>query len=155
VGTNFEGHLLTAQAAARQMIMQGGGGRIIVTSSVTGNQAIKYLSAYRDDQGGLQMLVRNLVLELSPHGITINAVAPGRSRTSAIFADDPDYDANWGRVVPLGRVGRPEDVLGAVLFLASGAAAYISGVTLMVDGGWTCYSPTPDLEFVERRARAD
>src|SRR6478672_10516476 len=77
VNTNLKGTYFTAQAAAREMARQGDGGRIIVTSSVTGLQAVPYLSAYGMTKGGLQMLVRNLVLELSPYNITINTVAPG------------------------------------------------------------------------------
>ncbi|MEJ7654463.1 MAG: SDR family oxidoreductase [Chloroflexia bacterium] len=131
----------------------GRGGRIIVTSSVTGNQAVQYLSAYAMTKGGLQMLVRNLVLELSPHGITINAVAPGPITNERNLQDDPEYDEKWAQVVPLGRVGRSSDVLGAVLYFASDASSWVTGSTLLVDGGWTTYSPTPGFEFVEREGR--
>jgi len=153
VGVNLKGTYFTAQAAARQMVEQGGGGRIIVTSSVTGNQAVQYLSAYAMTKGGLQMLVRNLVLELSPHGITINAVAPGPITNERNLQDDPEYDEKWAQVVPLGRVGRSSDVLGAVLYFASDASSWVTGSTLLVDGGWTTYSPTPGFEFVEREGR--
>ncbi len=151
VGTNLRGVYFTAQAAAREMVRQGSGGRIIVTSSVVGNQAMRYLSAYAMTKGGLQMLVRNLVLELSPHGITINAIAPGAIVNERNLADDPEYEASWGRVVPLGRAGWPRDVVGAALFLASDAAGYITGATLPIDGGLGSYCPTPGFEFVETR----
>jgi glucose 1-dehydrogenase len=149
VSTNLKGTYFTAQAAARQMVRQGMGGRIIITSSVTGNQAVQHLSAYAMSKGGVQMLARNLVLELSPHGITVNAVAPGPIVNERNLADDPDYEARWAKMVPVGRAGHPKDVLAAVLFLASDEAGFINGVTVMVDGGWTCYSPTPGFEFVE------
>jgi NAD(P)-dependent dehydrogenase (short-subunit alcohol dehydrogenase family) len=153
VSTNLKGTYFTAQAAARQMVKQGGGGRIIVTSSVTGLQAVQYLSAYAMTKGGLNMLMRNLVLELSPHNITINAIAPGAIVNERNLSDDPDYETKWAGVVPIRRAGRPEDVAAAALFLASDEAGYITGTTLAVDGGWTCYSPTPGFEFVEREGR--
>ncbi len=151
--TNLKGTYFTAQAAARRMVEQGEGGRIIVTSSVTGNQAVPYLSAYAMTKGGVQMLVRNLVLELSPYQITINAVAPGSIVNERNLRDDPNYADDWAGVVPLGRAGQPQDVASAVLFFASDEAAWITGTTLVVDGGWTAYSPTPGFEFVEREGR--
>lgn len=153
VGTNLKGAYFTAQAAAREMVRQGGGGRILVTSSVTGLQAVRYLSAYGMTKGGLQMLVRNLVLELSPHNITVNAVAPGAITNERNLEDDPEYETKWAGVVPLRRAGQPADVVGAALFLVSDEAAWITGQTLVVDGGWTSYSPTPGFEFVEREGR--
>jgi 3-oxoacyl-[acyl-carrier protein] reductase len=153
VQTNLKGVYFTAQAAARQMAAQGEGGRIIITSSVTGVQAVPYLSAYGMTKGGLQQLARNLVLELSPYGITINAVAPGSILNERNLADDPDYGPKWAEVIPLGRAGEPQDVVEAILFLASDGAGWITGQTLIVDGGWTAYSPTPGFEFVEREGR--
>ena len=153
VDTNLKGTYFTAQAAAREMVRQGGGGRIIVTSSVTGNQSVQYLSAYATTKGGLQMLVRNLVLELSPYNITINAVAPGAISNERNLRDDPNYDTDWAGVIPIRRVGQPRDVVAAVLFYASDEAGFITGTTLTVDGGWTSYSPTPGFEFVEKEGR--
>ncbi|MEO8288030.1 MAG: SDR family NAD(P)-dependent oxidoreductase [Chloroflexota bacterium] len=153
VGTNLKGTYFTAQAAARQMAKQGDGGRIILTSSVTGNQAVQYLSAYAMTKGGIQMLARNLVLELSPYGITINAVAPGAIMNERNLSDDPDYEEKWAGVIPMRRVGWPRDVAAAVLFLASDEASFITGTTIIVDGGWTAYSPTPGFEFVEKEDR--
>ncbi len=153
VGTNLKGTYFTAQAAAREMVRQGGGGRIIITSSVTGIQAVQYLSAYGMTKGGLQMLVRNLVLELSPYNITINAIAPGAITNERNLQDDPEYDTKWAGVIPLRRAGQPADVVSAALFLASEEAGWITGQTLVVDGGWTSYSPTPGFEFVEREGR--
>lgn len=153
VGTNLKGTYFTAQTAAREMVRQGRGGRIIVTSSVTGNQAVQYLSAYAMTKGGVQMLVRNLVLELSPYNITVNALAPGAITNERNLEDDPEYETKWAGVVPLRRAGQPSDVVGAALFLASDSASWITGQTLIVDGGWTAYSPTPGFEFVEREGR--
>jgi 3-oxoacyl-[acyl-carrier protein] reductase len=143
VNTNLKGTYFTAQAAARQMLKQGSAGRIILTSSVTGNQAVQYLSAYAMTKAGIQMLAKNLVLELSPHGITINAVAPGSITNERNMSDDPDYDTNWAGVIPLRRAGKPADIAAAVLFLASDEASFINGQTIIVDGGWTSFSPAP------------
>ena len=153
VDTNLKGTYFTAQAAAREMVRQGGGGRIIMTSSVTGTQAVQYLSAYGMTKGGIQMLARNLVLELSPYGITVNAVAPGSISNERNLKDDPEYDTKWAGVIPVKRVGQPSDVVAAVLFLASDEAGFVNGQTIVVDGGWTAYSPTPGFEFVEREGR--
>jgi 3-oxoacyl-[acyl-carrier protein] reductase len=153
VNTNLKGAYFTAQAAARQMAQQGSGGRIILTSSVTGVVAVPYLSAYGMTKSGLQQLARNLVLELSPYGITINAVAPGSILNERNLQDDPDYGPKWAEVIPLHRAGGPQDVVEAILFLASDGAGWITGQTLVVDGGWTAYSPTPGFEFVEREGR--
>ena len=143
VGVNLKGGYFTAQAAARQMVRQGTGGRIIITSSVTGNQAVPSLATYGMTKGGLQMLARALVLELGPHGITVNAVAPGPIVNERNLRDDPQYAEHWAGVVPLGRAGYPADIAAAAVFLASDEAGYINGQTLIVDGGWTTYSPTP------------
>jgi glucose 1-dehydrogenase len=153
VDTNLKGTYFTAQASAREMVKQGGGGRIIMTSSVTGTQAVQYLSAYAMTKGGIQMLARNLVLELSPYGITVNAVAPGSISNERNLNDDPEYDTKWAGVIPVRRVGQPADVVAAVLFLASDEASFVNGQTIVVDGGWTAYSPTPGFEFVEREGR--
>lgn len=148
---NLRGTYFLAQAAARQMRDQGQGGRILFTSSVTGHQAIQYLSAYGMSKAALEMLARNLVVELSPHHITVNCIAPGATTTPRNLADDPNYDTVWGRIVPTGKVCKPEDIAQAALFLLSPGASQITGQTLIVDGGWSAISPTPSLDFVEKK----
>ncbi len=150
LGVNLRGSFFLAQAAARQMRSQGQGGRIVLMSSVTGHQAIRYIAAYAMTKAALEMMAKNLVLELSPHGITINAVAPGATLTPRNLKDDPDYETIWGKVTPMGRVAQPEDIAHAALFLASPQSNQITGQTLIVDGGWTAVSPTPSLDFVEQ-----
>lgn len=149
MGVNLRGTFFTAQAAARQM-RNSGGGRIVLMSSVTGHQAVKYLAAYGMTKAAIEMLAKNLVVELSPYNITINTVAPGATLTPRNLADDADYVANWGEVIPMGQVAQPEDIAQAVLFLASDAARMITGQTLVVDGGWTATSPTPGIRFRRR-----
>lgn len=148
---NLRGSFFLAQAAARQMREQGRGGRILLISSVTGHQAIRYVTAYAMTKAALEMMARSLVLELSPHNITINCVAPGATLTPRNLKDDPNYAQSWGQVTPLGRVAEPEDIARAALFFLSEAAAYITGQSLVVDGGWTATSPTPRLDFVEKK----
>jgi NAD(P)-dependent dehydrogenase (short-subunit alcohol dehydrogenase family) len=154
VGVNLRGTYFLAQAAAQEMVKQGAGGRIIITSSVTGVQAVENLSAYAMTKGGLQALTRNLVVELSPYNITVNCVAPGSITNERNLRDDPEYDTKWATVIPLGRAGEPADVANAVLFFASDEAQWITGQTLIVDGGWTAISPSPELDNVESEERA-
>lgn len=150
LSVNLRGAFFLAQAAARQMRSQGQGGRIVLMSSVTGHQAIRYIAAYAMTKAALEMLAKNLVLELSPHSITINAVAPGATLTPRNLKDDPNYATIWSNVTPMGRVAQPADIAHAVLFLASPQSRQITGQTLIVDGGWTVVSPTPSLDFVEQ-----
>lgn len=149
LNVNLGGSFFLAQAAARQMREQGEGGRILFMSSVTGYQAIEYLSAYALTKAALRMLARQLVVELSPHAITVNALAPGATLTPRNLADDPDYAAHWSAITPTRQVGTVADIANAALFLLSPQAAQISGQTLVVDGGWTVTSPVPSLDFVE------
>ena len=148
VGVNLRGSFFLAQAAARQMREQKSGGRIVLMSSVTGHQAVPFLSAYGMTKAGLEMLARNLVIELSPHDITINCVAPGAVVTPRNLKDDPNYETTWGRLLPTGKAVQPSDIANAVLFLLSKESAQITGQTLVVDGGWSATSPVPAFEFV-------
>jgi 3-oxoacyl-[acyl-carrier protein] reductase len=148
VGINLRGSYFLAQAA-RQMRAQGSSGRILLMSSVTGHQAIRYLSCYAMTKAALEMLARNLVIELSPYGITINAVAPGATITPRNLTDDPNYEAVWGALIPTQHAISVEDIAQAALFLLSPQASQITGQTLIVDGGWSAVSPTPPLDFVQ------
>ena len=147
VSVNLRGTYFLAQAAARQFRAQGSGGRIVLMSSVTGHQAVPYLSAYGMTKAALEMLARNLVLELSPHGITINCVAPGAVITPRNLNDDPHYEATWSALTPVGQAIQVEDIANAVLFLASPASSRITGQAIVVDGGWSATSPIPDMEY--------
>jgi glucose 1-dehydrogenase len=140
---NLSGSFFLAQAAARQMRSQGEGGSIVFTSSVTGHQAHRHLTAYGMSKAALEMLARGLVVELSPYRITVNAVAPGATLTERTAAD-ADYAATWQRLTPMGRAATPSDIASAVLFLAGPEARHITGQTLVVDGGWSVVSPGPD-----------
>lgn len=141
---NLKGNFFTAQAAAKAMIAANSSGRILLMSSVTGVQAIHNLGAYGVTKAGIRMMARVLALELGQYGITVNAIAPGSTVTERTLTDDPNYAQNWAEVNPTGRAGHVADIVETALFLASPGARQITGQTLIVDGGWTIYSPVPD-----------
>lgn len=151
VSVNLGGSFFLAQAAARHMREQKTGGRILLMSSNVGHQGIRNLSAYAMTKAALEMLARALVLELSAYGITINCLAPGATVTPRNLADDPNYAQAWSRVIPIGRAATPQDIAEAALFLLSPSARQITGQTLIVDGGWTAVSPTPPMEFADKK----
>ena len=154
VATNLRGTFFTAQAAARRMVEQGAGGRIVLTASVNARRAIETLSAYAATKAGIEALARNLAVELSPLGITVNAVAPGSTVNERNLAGDPHYGERWAAITPAGRVGRGEDMLAAVRYLVSEEAGYITGQTIVVDGGWTAAGRAPDdVERLAERLR--
>ena|SRR5579875_2824796 len=133
---NLTGALLTAQAAARRMVPHKRG-CIIFMASIAGIDPLPGLGAYSISKAGLLGLMRALAKELGPYGIRVNAVAPGLIETrfsAALFQDRAMYEPIIRRT-PLGRHGQPEDVTGAVVFLASEGASYLTGQVLIVDGG--------------------
>lgn len=142
IATNLLGSFFFAQLAARQMRKQGEGGRILFMSSVTGHQAHRNLAAYGMTKAALEMLARALVVELSEHRITVNTIAPGATLTERT-ASDASYEAIWSQLTPLGRPASVEDVAHAAMYLLSDEARHITGQTLVIDGGWTCVSPSP------------
>jgi glucose 1-dehydrogenase len=139
---NLAGSFFLAQAAAKQMKAQGSGGSILFMSSVVGHQAHKNLAAYAITKAGIEMLAKNLVEELSPYKITVNAVAPGATLTERTL-HDAGYEKTWSRITPLGKPATVNDIAKAALFLVSPDAKHITGQSLVVDGGWTSVSPMP------------
>jgi NAD(P)-dependent dehydrogenase (short-subunit alcohol dehydrogenase family) len=111
-------------------------------SSVTGHQAHKDLAVYSMTKAALEMLAKNLVSEIAAYSINVNAIAPGATITERT-ANDPGYEKTWSRITPLGRPAYPSDIANAALFLVSSKARHITGQTLIIDGGWTCMSPSP------------
>ena len=111
-------------------------------SSVTGHQAHKNLAAYGMSKAALEMLAKNLVIELSEYKININTIAPGATITERTL-DDPDYVKTWSRITPMGRPADVSDIADTALFLVSDKARHITGQSLIVDGGWTSISPSP------------
>ena len=139
---NLGGSFFIAQAAAKQMKQQERGGTLLFMSSVTGHQAHKNLAAYGMSKAALEMLAKNLVIELSPYKININAIAPGATATERTL-EDPAYEKTWSSITPMGRPASVKDIASAVLFFVSDEAKHITGQTLVVDGGWTSVSPSP------------
>ncbi|HUY99802.1 MAG TPA: glucose 1-dehydrogenase [Thermomicrobiaceae bacterium] len=136
---DLKGPFLVGQAAARQMVSSGTHGSIIATSSVSAHSAQPELVHYQAAKAGVTMLVRGMALELAPHGIRVNAIAPGlieTNLTTRIF-ETPELLAARVSRIPLGRAGRPEDLVGAAIFLASDEAGWVSGSTITVDGGFS------------------
>ena len=140
--TNLGGSFFLAQAAARQIKKQGDGGSILLMPSVTGHQAHKNLAAYGMTKAALEMLAKNLVIELSPYKITVNAIAPGATITERTV-EDAAYVKTWSNITPMGRPATTEDIAHAALFLVSPQARHITGQSLIIDGGWTSVSPSP------------
>jgi len=135
---NLRGLFFACQAAGRRMIAQGHG-RIVNMSSQAGVVGIRRHAVYSASKGGVNLLIKVLALEWAPHGVTVNAVAPTFIRTpgTAERLDHPAFLADVLWRLPIGHVGTPMDVAGAVIYLASPAAALVTGSILLVDGGWT------------------
>jgi len=140
---NMAGTFFLTQAAAQQMKNQQQGGSILLMSSVVGVQSHKYLAAYAMTKAAIRMLAQNLVIELSPHRIRINTIAPGATITERTMAIEPEYDETWSNLTPLRKPATTGDIADAALFLLSDQAGHITGQTLVVDGGWTAVSPAP------------
>jgi len=131
--TNLKGCFLCTQRAARHM--REGGGRIINIGSGCNKVAFPNLVDYTASKGGIEMFTKVAAVELGPHRITVNCVAPGAVEIERTQLEAGDYAATWAKLTPLGRVGQPADVARAVVFLASDAADFITGQTIWVDGG--------------------
>lgn len=137
LNVNLRGPFFLAQAFVRHLRDSGRGGRIINNSSVHEELPFPNFTSYCASKGGLKMFMRNLAIELAPLGITVNNVAPGAIETpiNRALMNRPDKLARLLANIPAGRLGQPRDVAGAVAFLASEEAGYITGTTLVIDGG--------------------
>jgi glucose 1-dehydrogenase len=139
ININLRGTFLTCQAVARAMVRGQAAGRIVNISSNSQVMATPLAAHYAASKGGVAALTRSMALELAPRGITANLVCPGPTLTDmnrAAFSD-PAFRAERERTVPVGRLGEPEDVAGAVVFLAAESSAFITGAALFIDGGQT------------------
>jgi 2-deoxy-D-gluconate 3-dehydrogenase len=133
---NVEGAFFVAQEAAKRMIAKGVGGSIINLSSILADAPIKGSAAYAMSKAAISQMTKSLALEWAPHGIRVNAIAPGwfPTRLNETIMDGPAKGFLKGRN-PMRRLGEPEDIDGAVLMLASDASSYITGTVITIDGG--------------------
>lgn len=139
VAVNLKGTFFVSQEVGHGMIAAGKGGRIINLSSQAGFVALPTESVYCMTKAAIAHLTKCLAVEWAAHGITVNAVAPTFIRTpgTAKWLENETFRRDLLARIPLGRVGEPSDVTGAIVFLASPAASMITGATLLIDGGWT------------------
>ena len=142
IRTNLKGCFLCTQAAARHM-RDAGGGAIVNIGSGCNKVPFPGLVAYTASKGGIEMLTKVAAVELAPHRIRVNCVAPGAVEVERTRLEIDDYAGTWGAVTPLGRVGTPEDVARAVRFLVGDDSRFVTGQTLWVDGGLFTQPPWP------------
>ncbi len=142
IRTNLKGTFLCTQRAAKLMAGQRFG-RIINIGSGSNKAPFPNLVDYTASKGGIEMFTRVAAVELGYYGITVNCVAPGAIEIERTKTEAPDYATTWSPLTPLGRVGRPEDVAGVVVFLTTPQAEFITAQTLYVDGGLWSQIPWP------------
>jgi NAD(P)-dependent dehydrogenase (short-subunit alcohol dehydrogenase family) len=135
LAANLHGYFYGCRAAARRL---GPGGRIVNVGSAAATQAVAGLGAYTAAKGAILGLTKVLAIELAPAGVTVNALSPGATETPMnARAYTPEVRARYAERIALGRIGSPEEVADAAVFLASDAARYVTGHDLLVDGGLT------------------
>jgi NAD(P)-dependent dehydrogenase (short-subunit alcohol dehydrogenase family) len=144
IRTNLKGCFLNTQAAALRMVAAGTGGAIVNLGSGCNRLAFPRLVDYTASKGGIEQFTKVAALELGPHGIRVNCVEPGAIETARTRAEAPDYAGQWSPLTPLRRVGTVEDVAAAVVWLAGPQSAFVSGQTLLVDGGVFSQAAWPD-----------
>lgn len=144
IDVNLTGHFLCSHKAALIMA-RAGGGVIINMSSGGATQAHRCFAAYDATKGGVEALTRAMALDLGPYGIRVNALMPGSIDTSGLSLEDRSYR---GENLPLGRIGDPQDMTGAALFLASDDASYMTGDVIKVDGGMTAQQRSATVDIM-------
>jgi NAD(P)-dependent dehydrogenase (short-subunit alcohol dehydrogenase family) len=144
--TNLTSVYLCSRRAATIMVDQGRGGAIVNISSFAAARSHRNMAAYDTSKGGVEAFTRAAALDLGPFAIRVNAIGPGDIRTERLGPHSPEEANRRGATVPLGRVGEPEEVAAAVVFLASREASYITGHVLYVDGGVLAQLRSPQVD---------
>lgn len=141
LNVNLKGMFFATQAFVQHCRAAGRPGKVVNISSVHEDLAFPNFAAYCASKGGVRMLTRTLAVELGPFGITINSIAPGAIETpiNTKLLNDPVKLESLARQIPLGRLGKPADVAGLVVFLASNDSDYVTGTTYLIDGGLTVF----------------
>ncbi|MDD9270479.1 SDR family NAD(P)-dependent oxidoreductase [Paenibacillus sp. GCM10023248] len=137
MNVNLKGAFLVSQRAAKEMVRQGAGGSIIQMSSVNGLAAESEQAHYNASKGGLNLLMMSMALELAEHGIRVNSLCPGfiETRLTQPLIDNPQAIGNYVMSIPMRKVGQPEDIADAALFMASDESRYMTGHCMVIDGG--------------------
>lgn len=143
---NVTGAFHCTQSATREMVAARIGGSIVMISSIGARRAHRRSVAYDATKGALESATRALALDLAPHGVRVNAVAPGRISNDRFEELTPAQQRGAGAAIPLGRAGTPHEVAAAVSFLCSDDASYITGHVLAVDGGLAAQARSPAEE---------
>lgn len=140
IATNLRGYFLYARSAGKRMVAQGSG-KVINISSIMGQVALPGQAAYASSKGGVEQLTKVMALEWAQNGVQVNSIGPTYFETELtrpLFEDEERHDFITGRT-PMGRWGQPHELAGAVIFLASDASNFVTGQSLLVDGGWTAW----------------
>lgn len=136
IRSNLTHLLLCTQRVARAMVAAGTGGSIVNVTSIEGTRAAPGYAAYSAAKAGVINLTKTAALELAPHGIRVNCLAPDVTMTEGLMSiAQPGFEASIANMVPMGRAGHVDEMAGAAVFLASGLSSYVTGQTIHVDGG--------------------
>jgi NAD(P)-dependent dehydrogenase (short-subunit alcohol dehydrogenase family) len=146
IAVNLTGAFLCAQRAARHMVKQGHGGRIVNVTSILDREVLEGGGAYCAGKAALRQLTRLMALELAPHGIRVNGVAPGETATAMNFDGEVDAATIARPVTPLARPGRSEEIASTIAFLLSEASNYMTGEVILVDGGLALHGGPQSLQ---------
>lgn len=140
IDVKVNGTYLMAHIAARYMIRDGIKGSIVSTASISGSiiNLPQPQAAYNTSKAGVVHLTKDLAVELCGYGIRVNCISPGYTMTEMVSSVDPEWIAFWENAVPMHRLATPDELAGAVIYLASDASSYTTGADLIIDGGFTC-----------------